>query len=345
MKTIDLEYNLPTELIAQQPLKERDKAKLLVLHKDTGQIEHRIFFEIVEYLNSGDMLIINNTKVIPARLIVRKPTGGKIEILLIKEKQIEADSTVWEIMTKGNYEGKVIIDDREFFIRKNSHGKEIVFSNMKPNFVKNFIYEKGFMPLPPYIKRKPGQEDREDYQTVYAKQNGSIAAPTAGLHFTKKLLEEIIQKGVLLKEITLHVGIGTFKTITDKNLEGHKMDSEYFEIERKLLDEIYNVKKSGKKVFFVGTTTTRALEGWASGFFTDMGSNNEKIRGMTDIFIYPGYEFKIVDALITNFHLPKSTPLALVYAFCDSYKVKKAYEEAIQKKYRFFSYGDAMLII
>ncbi|MCX7988088.1 MAG: tRNA preQ1(34) S-adenosylmethionine ribosyltransferase-isomerase QueA [Thermodesulfovibrio sp.] len=343
MKLIDLEYTLPTELIAQQPLKERDKARMLVLHKHSGKVEHRIFFEIVEYLNSGDILIINNTKVIPARLIGKKATGGKIEILLVKEKQ-EGNNTIWEIMTKGNYEGKIIIDDRELLIRKNSDGKEIIFLNMDSNSVKSFIHEKGFMPLPPYIKRKPDKTDKEDYQTVYAKQNGSIAAPTAGLHFTEKLIEKIIQKGVLVREITLHVGIGTFKMIKD-DLEKHKMDSEYFEIDKKVLDDIYKAKKLGNKVFSVGTTSTRALEGWASGIFTDMGSNNDKIRGMTDIFIYPGYEFKIVDALITNFHLPRSTPLALIYAFCDSHKVKKAYEEAIQKKYRFFSYGDAMLII
>lgn len=345
MKITDLEYTLPAELIAQQPLKERDQARLLVLHKHTGVIEHRKFFEIGEYLNSGDIVIINNTKVIPARLICRKPTGGKIEILLIKEKHTEGNNNVWEIMTKGSYEGKVFIDDVEVFIRKNSNGKEIVFANMDSVSVKKIIFDKGLMPLPPYIKRKPKQEDREDYQTVYAKQNGSIAAPTAGLHFTEKLLKKIVQKGVLLKEITLHVGTGTFKMIKDTNLARHKMDAEHFEIGKGLLYEIDKAKRAGNRVFSVGTTTTRALEGYASGSFMKTVSDNERIVGMTDIFIYPGYEFKIIDALITNFHLPKSTPLALVYAFCDADKVKKAYEEAIKRKYRFFSYGDAMLII
>lgn len=315
------------------------------MHKNSGKIEHRIFFEIVEYLQSGDMLIINNTKVIPARLVSRKPTGGKLEILLVKEKNTEANNTVWEIMTKGSYEGKIFIDNVELLIRKTSNGKEIVFPNMDSELVKRFIHNKGFMPLPPYIKREPDYEDRDDYQTVYAKQSGSITAPTAGLHFTEELLEKITKKGVLLREITLHVGVGTFKMIKAFDLEKHKMDSEYVEIDRSFIDEIDNLKKLGNKVFAVGTTSTRAIEGYASGIFKDMGSDNEKIRGMTDIFIYPGYKFKIIDALITNFHLPKSTPLALVYAFCDSEKVKIAYEEAIKRKYRFFSYGDAMLII
>lgn len=345
MKLTELEYNLPAELIAQQPLKERDKARLIVLHKSSGLIEHRIFCEIVDYLNSGDMLIINNTKVIPARLMGRKPTGGKIEILLIKENRKEDNNSVWEIMTKGSYDGKVFIDDVELYIRKNAHGKEIIFPNMDSQLVKKFINDKGFMPLPPYIRRKPVHEDREDYQTVYARQNGSIAAPTAGLHFTEKLFEKIVQKGVLLREITLHVGVGTFKMIRDRELEKHKMDSEYFQIKKEIIEEIHNVKKSGKRVIAVGTTTTRALEGYASGVFKNLGSDDKIIRGFTDIFIYPGYQFKIVDVLVTNFHLPKSTPLALVYAFCDKDKVKKAYEEAIKEKYRFFSYGDAMLII
>jgi S-adenosylmethionine:tRNA ribosyltransferase-isomerase len=216
---------------------------------------------------------------------------------------------------------------------------------MNAEDVQNLINEKGFMPLPPYIKRKPDQSDKQHYQTVYAKKNGSIAAPTAGLHFTKELLEKIVTKGVKLLEITLHVGVGTFKPIKVENLKEHKMDSEYFEIEKTVIEEIYSTKKKGKRIFSVGTTTTRALEGYASQVYEDMDSDNEKIKGSTDIFIYPGYKFKIIDALITNFHLPKSTPLALVSAFCDIEKVKKAYMEAIEKRYRFFSYGDAMLII
>lgn len=345
MKITELDYYLPSSLIAQEPLRERDKSRLLVLYKSTGEIEHKFFFEVIDYLNKGDLLIINNTKVIPARLIGRKPTGGKIEILLIKEKKRDREGTTWEIITKGNYEGKIFIDDREFLIRRNSQNKEVVFPNMDSESVKAFIFEKGFMPLPPYIKRKPEQKDRDDYQTVYAKFNGSIAAPTAGLHFTEKLLKKIENKGVILREITLHVGVGTFKMIKALNIAEHIMDSEFFEIDRKIIKEIYETKNSNKKVFAVGTTTTRALEGYASNKYIDTGSDDHKIRGKTDIFIYPGYKFKFVDALITNFHLPRSTPLALVYSFCNSEQVKKAYQEAINKGYRFFSYGDAMLII
>lgn len=345
MKTSELDYFLPNKLIAQKPLKERDKARLLVLHKVTGKVEHRIFFEISEYINKNDILIINNTKVIPARLSGKKPTGGKIEILLVREKREEKDSTVWEIMTRGNYEGKVFVYDRELFIRKNGTTKELLFPNMDSKMTREFINEKGFMPLPPYIKREPSTEDRNDYQTVFAKQNGSIAAPTAGLHFTKRLLHLLSEKGVLIREITLHVGVGTFRLIKDEEVESHKMDAEYFEFSRGLISEIYEKKGTGNKVFAVGTTTTRALEGFVSGFFADSGSDSENIRGMTDIFIYPGYHFKVVDALITNFHLPRSSPLALVYAFCQIDKVKRAYEEAIREGYRFFSYGDAMLII
>ncbi|GAB5046361.1 tRNA preQ1(34) S-adenosylmethionine ribosyltransferase-isomerase QueA [Thermodesulfovibrio sp. TK110] len=344
MKITELDYPLPEDLIAQKPLSERDKARLLVLHKQTGQIEHKIFSEIVEYLCEGDMLIINNTKVIPARLIGKKPTGGTIEILMVRQKEASPQNVVWEVMTKGRYEGEVFIDEIKAEIRTNCDGKQIIF-RMTPQDVKKLIDEKGFMPLPPYIKRQPDESDRKHYQTVYAKANGSIAAPTAGLHFTEELLENIAKKEVKLREITLHVGVGTFKPIKVENLKEHKMESEYFEMERALIEEIYSVKKRGKKIFSVGTTTTRALEGYASGMYEDMGSDEHKIRGKTDIFIYPGYNFKIVDALITNFHLPRSTPLALVYAFCSSEKVKKAYMEAIEKGYRFFSYGDAMLII
>jgi S-adenosylmethionine:tRNA ribosyltransferase-isomerase len=345
MKINELNYTLPAELIAQEPLNDRDKACLLVLHKNTGKIEHRLFCEISAYFKKGDMLILNNTKVIPARLIAKKPTGGKLEILLIKEKKFTERETVWQIMTKGSYEGQVIFDDFTAEIRRNIDGVELVFKGMNSENVKNFIHNKGFMPLPPYIKRNPVDRDRIDYQTVYAKINGSIAAPTAGLHFTKDLLEIIINRGIIVKEITLHVGVGTFKTIKTENIENHKMDSEYFEIDREILEEIQKTKKNLRKVFLVGTTTTRALEGYASGRYTDTGSDDQKIRGWTDIFIYPGYKFKIADALITNFHLPKSTPLALVYAFCGTDKVKNAYKEAIKKGYRFFSYGDAMLII
>jgi len=345
MEITKLDYSLPCDLIAQRPLSKRDRARLLVLHRDTGQIEHRLFFEIVEYFNKGDMLVINNTKVIPAKLFGKKASGGKIEVLLIREKKSSPKEVVWEVMTKGSYEGDILIDESIIELRKNCNGRELVFKNMSYEEVRNFIKAKGSMPLPPYIKRQPEQSDKENYQTVYAKFNGSIAAPTAGLHFTEELLERIKDKGVILREITLHVGVGTFKPIKVKNLQEHEMDFEYFEIDKKVLNETYETRKKGKKVFSVGTTTTRALEGYASGQYEDNGSDENKIKGTTNIFIYPGYEFKMINAFITNFHLPKSTPLAMVYAFCDIDKVQKAYTEAIEKQYRFFSYGDAMLII
>ncbi|MCS7215560.1 MAG: tRNA preQ1(34) S-adenosylmethionine ribosyltransferase-isomerase QueA [Thermodesulfovibrio sp.] len=345
MKINDLNYTLPKELIAQEPLKERDKSRLLVLHKKTGEIEHKKFYEIVDYINEGDIIVINNTRVIPAKIIAKKPSGGKLEILLIKERDTSSQEVVWEIMTKGKYEGLVFIDDIEVELRNNNGERYIIFKNMKSQEVKALLEKKGVMPLPPYIKRKPNESDKLNYQTVYAKVNGSIAAPTAGLHFTDQLLQNLVNKGVKLREITLHVGIGTFKPIKVERLQNHKMESEYFEINRNLIEEIYLTKKSNKKIFLVGTTTTRALEGFASGRYKDLGSDNQTIRGITDIFIYPGFSFKIADSLITNFHSPMSTPLALVYAFCEMEKVKNAYKEAIEKGYRFFSYGDAMLII
>lgn len=344
MKITELDYPLPSELIAKQPLSKRDMARLLVLHRKTGNIEHKQFFQIIDYLEPGDLVIINNTKVIPARLIAKKPTGGKLEILLIREKQSSENATVWEVMTRGSYRGELFIDEVSAIIENNSNGRILTFK-MNSQQVRELIDKKGFMPLPPYIKRKPVESDRVNYQTVFAKYNGSIAAPTAGLHFTRELLNKIEDKGVLIKELTLHVGVGTFKPLKVNNVQEHKMDPEYFEIPRQLIEEINNTKKKGKKVVATGTTTTRAIEGYASEQYTDMGSNKEIIRGSTDIFIYPGYKFKIVDALITNFHLPRSTPLALVCAFAGIDMIKKAYKEAIEQKYRFFSYGDAMLIL
>lgn len=345
MKLTELDYYLPPELIAQEPLTNRDCSRLLVLHRDSGKIEHSLFREIFDYFNEGDLLVINNSKVIPARLFGTKPTGGKIEILLIRELYEGPEGTTWEAMWRGGYEGVLSIDNEKVMLRKDGETRKVIFPRMNKSEAKDFINQKGAMPLPPYIKRKPTEKDRKTYQTVYAKKNGSIAAPTAGLHFTEELLEKIEQKGVTLAEITLHVGVGTFKPIKTKEVEEHYMDSEYFEIEKSVINKIYQTKKRGGRIFAVGTTTTRTLEGFASNRITEINSNGDFIRGYTNIFIYPGYEFKIVDALITNFHLPKSSPLALVYAFAGIEKVKNAYAEAIRKKYRFFSYGDAMLIL
>ena len=348
MKITDFEFFLPKELIAKRPLKKRDSSRLLVLHRD-GFIEHRRFSDLPEYLNPGDMLLINNTKVFPARLKGQKINGATIEFLLVREK----GDNVWEVLSKGKYTGTVkISEELKAELYEGRTAKFACHGNIMDN-----IWKYGSMPLPPYIRRPPDEADKESYQTVYAKGEGSIAAPTAGLHFTEGLLKNLNSKGVLIKELTLHVGIGTFKPIRAVHVDQHIMESEYFEIEKGLIFEIEKTKASGKRVISAGTTTTRAIEGYMSGKYKDSETGkhrlsdspchakNDSIYGYTDIFIYPGYEFKAVDSLITNFHLPRSTPLMLVSAFCGWEKLKKSYEDAIAAKYRFFSYGDAMLIL
>ncbi|GAB4407759.1 MAG: tRNA preQ1(34) S-adenosylmethionine ribosyltransferase-isomerase QueA [Thermodesulfovibrionales bacterium] len=340
MKVTDFDFPLPESLIALKPVIPRDECRLLVLHRD-GTVEHRRFRNIGEYLNKGDLLLLNNTKVFPARLVGTKQTGGRIEVLLVRE--IEPDT--WEIMSRERYTGKIgfrpepiapFTLEGEIF-----DGKIIKFNRMS---IMEIIWKIGQMPLPPYIKRKPQEADREWYQTVYAEKPGSIAAPTAGLHFTEGLITELGQKGVLLGSVTLHVGTGTFKPIRVSDVENHVMDEEYFEIDNSLIETIKKVKESGKRVVSVGTTTTRATEGVFSGRYK--GSNNNGcIKGTTDIFIYPGYRFRVVDSLITNFHLPRSTPLMLTSALAGTWNLLNAYNCAISMGYRFFSYGDAMLII
>ncbi len=336
MKISDLDFELPEELIAKFPSLEREDARLLVLKRHNNEIIHTGFSEIVNYLESGDMLILNNTKVMPVRLCGKKPGGGRMEFILVRR----LNGDIWEVMRRGSYTGRVQVSPEltvEFMDKKRAR---LIFSGI----LEDILSEAGMMPLPPYIKRKPIREDHEWYQTVYAEVPGSIAAPTAGLHFTRRLLNEIISKGVLIRKITLHVGPGTFRLIRTDNLDEHKMEEEFFEIPVDLFDEISMVKKRGKKVVAVGTTTTRALEGYASGRVISLNVNGT-IRGYTDIFIYPGYRFNVIDGLVTNFHLPRSTPLLLVSAFSDIMAVKRAYMEAIERRYRFFSYGDAMLII
>lgn len=349
MKTSDFDFYLPKDLIALKPPEKRDNSRLLVLHRDGG-IEHRRFFDIVEYLKNGDILLLNDTKVFPARLIAAKPSGRKIDILFVKESDTGG---IWEIMCKGRFEGIVTVGNNikaEVWtenIQKTETKKFLKFLNIDTSDVINILWQYGYMPLPPYIKRQPDDSDKQRYQTVYAKNQGSIAAPTAGLHFTEELLNKIKDKGIFVDTLTLHVGIGTFKTIKAENLESHKMDSEFFEIKSSLIKKIQQIKESGSKLITVGTTVTRALEGYLSGQWSaGIGQNRSgDIRGYTDIFIYPGYKFNAVDGLITNFHLPKSTPLMLVSAFCSFQKLRNAYEEAIAMDYRFFSYGDAMLIL
>ncbi len=348
MKVTDFEFFLPKELIAKRPLKKRDSSRLLVLHMD-GFIEHRRFSDLPEYLNPGDMLLINNTKVFPARLKGQKINGASLEFLLVREKE----DNVWEILSKGKYTGTIkISEDLKAELYEGRTAKFTCHGNIIDN-----IWKYGSMPLPPYIRRPPDEADKESYQTVYAKGEGSIAAPTAGLHFTEELLKNLNSRGVLIRELMLHVGIGTFKPIRTVYVDQHIMESEYFEIEKDLISEIKKAKASGKRVISAGTTTTRAIEGYMSGKYkaSEAGihrisdspsqTKNYTIKGLTDIFIYPGYEFKAVDSLITNFHLPRSTPLMLVSAFCGWEKLKKSYEDAIAAKYRFFSYGDAMLIL
>lgn len=341
MKKKDFYFSLPEELIAQTPLKNRDMSRLMLLDKNTGKIEHKGFKDIVDLISPNDCIVLNDTKVIPARLIgERKNTGAKIEVLLLKRKE----SDFWETLVKPG--------------RKAKKGDKIVFGNGilesevidvtdEGNRIIKFEYEGifeeildklGQMPLPPYIKEK--LEDKDRYQTVYAKNDGSAAAPTAGLHFTNQLLEQLKQKGVKIASITLHVGLGTFRPVKEENILNHKMHSEYYNIDKEQAEIINNTKKNGGKIIAVGTTSTRTLESIAdeNGFI-------KAKSGWTDIFIYPGYKFKIVDSLITNFHLPESTLIMLVSALAGKENVLNAYKEAVKEKYRFFSFGDAMYIL
>ena len=348
MKTADFEFRLPCELIALRPAPRRDRSRLLILRGD-GRTEHRTFTDIADYLTCGDLLILNNTKVMPVRLIGSKPSGSKIDMILVNEYK----DGVWEVLCRGHYAGPVYLRDgieaELLFEDSRPTGGEkkkcLRFLNAGAKHIDELLERCGSMPLPPYIKRLPDDEDRERYQTVYAEKTGSIAAPTAGLHFTDDLLKGLSEKGVRIRRLTLHVGPGTFKPIKAEHLKHHAMLSEYFEIRAELLSEIEHTKKSAKRVITVGTTATRALEGFLSGNYQATENGDGTIRGYTDIFIHPGYQFMGADALLTNFHLPRSTPLILASAFSGFEKLMQAYGEAISMGYRFFSYGDAMLIL
>lgn len=333
-------YYLPQELIAQEPLKDRAKSRLLVLDRETGHIEHRIFEDIVDYLNPGDCLVLNDTRVIPARLIgSRQDTGGKIEFVLLKKTGIN----IWEVLVKPGKRAKI---GSEFVFGDGRLKAKVLGYTDAGGRVVEFFYEGifeqvldelGQMPVPPYIKKK--LKDRERYQTVYAREPGSAAAPTAGLHFTKELLEKIRQKRVRIVFITLHVGLGTFRPVKVQKIEEHRMHEEYYEVSPETAEIINNTKENGHRIIAVGTTSTRTLE--------TVGSGDGRVKpqsGWSGIFIYPGYKFKVIDGLITNFHLPESTLIMLVSAFAGKDKVFKAYEEAIKKRYRFYSFGDAMFI-
>ena len=341
MKTQDFYYHLPEELIAQDPLEDRSSSRLMVLNKETGKIEHHIFKEIIEYLKEGDCLVINDTKVIPARLIGEKEgTGAKIELLLLKRKQDD----VWETLVKP---GKKAKPGTRIMFGNGLLVGEIIDIVEEGNRLIKFYYEGifeevldqlGQMPLPPYITHQ--LEDKNRYQTVYAKHAGSAAAPTAGLHFTPELLKAIEQKGVKLARVTLHVGLGTFRPVKVEDVTNHHMHSEFYMITEEAARIINETKEKGGRVISVGTTSTRTLESVADerGYVKDTS-------GWTEIFIYPGYQFKCVDALITNFHLPESTLLMLVSALAGKEHIMAAYEEAVKEKYRFFSFGDAMFLM
>ncbi len=339
MKVSDFNYDLPEELIAQTPIEKRDESRLMVLDRKEKTIENKTFKDILEYLEPGDCLVRNNTKVIPARLYGKKETGANIEFLLLKN--IEGD--IWEsIVRPGNklHNGtKVIFGDgilvAEILDVMPGGTRKIKFTY---DGIFNEILDRiGLMPLPPYIHETLKEKDR--YQTVYAKFDGSAAAPTAGLHFTDELLEKISEKGVDIANVTLHVGIGTFRPVKEDEVEKHDMHSEHFYIKKEDAEKINNAKKNGKRIIAVGTTSCRVLESIAN----EEGYVHE-FEGDTKIFIYPGYKFKCLDALITNFHLPQSTLLMLVSALADREFILKAYNEAVKQRYRFFSFGDAMLI-
>lgn len=336
----DFNYYLPEELIAQDPLEDRSGSRLLVLDKDSGAIEHRIFKDIVEYLKEGDCLVINDTKVIPARLIGEKEdTGAKIEVLLLKRQE----NDIWETLVRPGKKTK--IGTRIRFGDGLLIG-EVVRVVEEGNRLVKFYYEGifeeildrlGQMPLPPYITHE--LQDKNRYQTVYAKYEGSAAAPTAGLHFTKELLKQIEEKGIVIAKVTLHVGLGTFRPVKVDNITEHHMHSEFYQIDPEQAEKINRTKKQGGRVVCVGTTSCRTVESAAGeDGFVKPGSGN------TEIFIYPGYRFKALDALITNFHLPESTLIMLVSALAGREYVLKAYEEAVREGYRFFSFGDAMFI-
>lgn len=341
MKTQDFYYDLPEELIAQDPLEDRSSSRLMVLDKETGEIKHHVFKEIIEYLEEGDCLVINDTKVIPARLIGEKEgTGAKIELLLLKRKQDD----IWETLVKPGKKAK--IGTRISFGDGLLVG-EIVDIVEEGNRLIKFYYtgifeevldKLGQMPLPPYITHQ--LEDKNRYQTVYATHAGSAAAPTAGLHFTPELLKQIEEKGVKIARVTLHVGLGTFRPVKVEDVTKHHMHSEFYMISKEAADTINETKKAGKRVISVGTTSTRTLESVA-----DENGFVKETSGWTEIFIYPGYQFKCIDCLITNFHLPESTLLMLVSALAGKEKVMKAYEEAVKERYRFFSFGDAMFLM
>ena len=352
MKTSDFDYNLPESSIAQTPAEPRDSSRLLALHRETGALEHRIFRDVREYLRPGDLLVLNQTRVIPARIYARKDTGGRVELLLLRRRDI----LTWEALVggKGMRIGKELTVENgpRAVILENLAGSERVIQFAEP--IEPYFSKVGNVPLPPYIHEK--LNDPERYQTVYAREPGSAAAPTAGLHFTPRLLEELQAKGVKIAYVTLHVGLDTFAPVSEDNPEEHKIHTEWCELTQETANQINQTRETGGRIIAVGTTSVRTLE--TAGRYWELDNSkvdkdrisNNKYRvssfiGPTDLYILPGYQFKVVDAMITNFHLPKSTLLMLVSAFVGRDKILETYEIAIQEGYRFYSFGDAMLIV
>ncbi|MBO7525705.1 MAG: tRNA preQ1(34) S-adenosylmethionine ribosyltransferase-isomerase QueA [Clostridia bacterium] len=341
MKTSDFDYYLPQELIAQTPATPRDSSRLLVYDRKTDKVEHKRFYDLPDYLKSGDVLVINDTKVLPARIYCYTAHGGKVELLLLKRR----DLTDWEVLVKPGKKAKkgaVLTVNEELSVEilgnaeDESGGREVRF--IFDGVFEDILERVGEMPLPPYITEK--LKDKTRYQTVYAKTEGSSAAPTAGLHFTEELLDKLKNKGVIIAKVLLHVGLGTFRPVKEEEITAHKMHSEYYEIGKETADIVNAAKKEGRRVIAVGTTSVRTLESVAdeNGFI-------KETKGNTEIFIYPPYKFKCVDALITNFHLPKSTLVMLVSAFTSREKTLELYKTAVENGYRFFSFGDACLFL
>jgi len=344
MLTRDFDYDLPSELIAQEPVEPRDRSRLLVLHRDSGEMEHRRFYQIVDYIQPGDVLVVNETRVIPARLFAHKiPTGGKVELLLLARR----DPTLWEALVKGR---KVRVGQRlRIDTEDTEHPLEGVVESTTDFGGRLIRFEQpidgrlgriGIIPLPPYIHRHLNNTER--YQTVYAQVEGSVAAPTAGLHFTPQLIQNLREKGVLWLSVLLHIGLDTFRPVTEEVVEEHRIHTEYCRLTSEVADEINAAKRQGRRIIAVGTTSVRVLETAAREATDGVVAPWD---GPTDLFIYPGFRFRVVDGLITNFHLPRSSLLMLVAAFAGLERIRAAYAEAIRRRYRFYSFGDSMLII
>ena len=351
-KLSQFDFDLPKELIAQYPSENRDESRLLVVHRDTGKIEHRVFKDVLDYFDEGDAMIFNNTKVFPARMYAQKEkTGAKIEVFLLRE--LNSDARLWDVLV--DPARKIRVGNKLYFIDEKNKERlvaEVVDNTTSRGRTIRFLFEGpeeqfraemealGYTPLPPYINRKPEAVDKERYQTVYAKEEGAVAAPTAGLHFSNELMKRLQIKGINIAELTLHVGLGTFRNIDVEDLSKHKMDAEYFKITQVAAEIVNKAKLTGNKVCAVGTTSVRSVESAVSS-----EGLLKKAEGWTNKFIYPPYEFHIPDAMITNFHLPKTSLIIMIAAFGGFDLVMEAYHQAVKEKYRFYSYGDAMLIL